>query len=259
MRGGLSSPRPDGQGIVKCWNMTTNSEMELAGHQGNVYCLAAGSNMLFSGGFDKTIRVYSYDAAAGAFAPSATMQAHEQAVLVLEVVEGLLFSGGAEGHIKVWDLAQGACVQDIAAHTGHLVMELVFWEHHLLSCAMDGKVKVWASNAASWASPNFQLLQTFPPDAPGGGDVFSRRQTAAGDETPLVSICGCADTAGQPVLLASQNDSKVNLLALPSFQRRGECFLPSDQYARALAYGPGGMFFTGDSGGVVKCWRFATA
>jgi hypothetical protein len=49
---------------------------------------------------------------------------------------------------------------------------------------------------------------------------------------------------------------QVKLLALPSFQPRGEVFLPQGQYARALAYGPGGMFFTGDSGGVVKCWGF---
>jgi hypothetical protein len=59
--------------------------------------------------------------------------------MVLEVVAGVLFSGGADGHIKVWDLAAGACVQDIAAHAG-LLMELLFWEQHLLSCAMDGQV-----------------------------------------------------------------------------------------------------------------------
>jgi hypothetical protein len=66
---------------------------------------------------------------------------------------------------------------------------------------------VWASNAAEGAAPNFQLLQTFPQ----ASDVFGGRQPAkqADEHTPLVSICGCADAAGQPVLLASQNDSKV--------------------------------------------------
>lgn len=67
--------------------------MELPGHQGNVYCLAAGANMLFSGGHDKTIRVYSYDQAAAAFAPQATLQVaftpsttHERTVVKEECV-----------------------------------------------------------------------------------------------------------------------------------------------------------------------------
>jgi hypothetical protein len=70
---------------------------------------------------------------------------------------------------------------------------------------------VWASNAAEGAAPNFQLLQTFPQ----ASDVFGGRQPAkqADEHTPLVSICGCADAAGQPVLLASQNDSKVTTTA----------------------------------------------
>jgi hypothetical protein len=78
-----------------------------------------------------------------------------------------------------------------------------------------------------------------------------------------VEIGGRRETAAWAISHPKPTDSppfvapvQVKLLALPSFQPRGEVFLPQGQYARALAYGPGGMFFTGDSGGVVKCWGF---
>eukprot|EP00854_Cymbomonas_tetramitiformis_P020771 gene20771-24899_t len=78
------------EGVVKAWNMQTNQQMDLTGHQdedltwaripdreqGAVYALATGNNMLFSGGHDTSIRVWSFDAATKGFVFTSTLQAH---------------------------------------------------------------------------------------------------------------------------------------------------------------------------------------
>lgn len=55
------------QGLIKVWNTTTGAEYVLEGHQGAVLSLAAANGALFSGGHDKTLRVWVMDPATGGF------------------------------------------------------------------------------------------------------------------------------------------------------------------------------------------------
>lgn len=50
--------------------MATGAQHDLPGHQDEVLALAAAGGMLFSGGKDKSIRAWQFDASAGVFAPS---------------------------------------------------------------------------------------------------------------------------------------------------------------------------------------------
>ena len=58
---------PNNQGIIKVWNTASGAEFVLEGHQGAVLSLAAANGALFSGGHDKTLRVWVMDAATGGF------------------------------------------------------------------------------------------------------------------------------------------------------------------------------------------------
>ena len=52
------------------WNMSTGAQHDLPGHQDEVLALAAAGGLLFSGGKDKSIRAWQFDANAGVFAAS---------------------------------------------------------------------------------------------------------------------------------------------------------------------------------------------
>lgn len=52
------------------YNLTTGAQHDLAGHQEEVFALAAANGLLLSGGKDMSIRVWQHDTASGTFQPS---------------------------------------------------------------------------------------------------------------------------------------------------------------------------------------------
>lgn len=117
------------QGIIKVWNTASGAEFVLEGHQGAVLSLAAANGALFSGGHDKSLRVWVMDPASGGFGCQVrtsdmrhavdgmgvcvlAMTANSQAVLTaaqgghkapiqsLTSVGSFLFSGDWQGTLK---------------------------------------------------------------------------------------------------------------------------------------------------------------
>lgn len=46
--------------------------------------------------------------------------------------------------IQVWDPNTLECVATLSGHSDG-VMSLLYWENYLLSCSLDGTIKVWAT------------------------------------------------------------------------------------------------------------------
>eukprot|EP00959_Pyramimonas_sp_CCMP1952_P065009 1357156-Pyramimonas_sp.AAC.1 len=192
-----------------------------------VYALAAGNGMLFSGGQDKTIRVHTFNQADNSFVFSAALTAHTKSVHVLVVSGDLLFSGGGEGNIIMWSLTSGqplqvtreflcyqhtagicrnaqqlallcaraACtlriekrrhpsderqrsvvdcnglrslpLQSLPAHSSH-ILQLVYWENHLLSCGLDGELKVCVTTVADTFRSVWARFYNLTAEAPSG-------------------------------------------------------------------------------------------
>lgn len=246
------------EGVVKAWNMQTNQQMDLTGHQGAVYALATGNNMLFSGGHDTSIRVWRFDAATAGFVFASTLQAHTAGVSSLEVAENTrLLSGSMDASIKMWDLTTGQLLQSIDQAHQDVVTQMVYWESHLLSCAIDGSIKVWGASATN---PGMLELKTSFPEDPNAGSPFGGGGARPTTRDGVLTMCGLLDGKQQPLLLAStitnQKFESGRLLDLPNFTERGVIFSPPDVSIRAVAYGPPGLFFTGDSLGTVKVWKF---
>lgn len=92
------------------------------------------SGLLFSGGLDASIRVWELNAAAGVFSQRAALthdsgNGHRAAVHALLVAGQFMFSGDRAGEVKVWNLADGQCVQTIErAHEGPIMKMLVWGE-----------------------------------------------------------------------------------------------------------------------------------
>ena len=55
---------------MQVYNLTTGAQHDLAGHQEEVFALAAANGLLLSAGKDMSIRVWQHDTASGTFQPS---------------------------------------------------------------------------------------------------------------------------------------------------------------------------------------------
>jgi WD40 repeat protein len=158
------------------WHLVSGAQHDLAGHTDQVLALAAANNCLFSGGKDMSIRVWSFDMAAGTFAPSvracsgspsylywahlACMQAGTFSPSV-RACSGSLFllmthlmalacmharlAGGLQGCLMILQCGVDAQVVITAAQGGHTapVQALLPFGQWLVSADWLGNLKVW--------------------------------------------------------------------------------------------------------------------
>uniref|UniRef100_A0A0E0KU63 C3H1-type domain-containing protein n=1 Tax=Oryza punctata TaxID=4537 RepID=A0A0E0KU63_ORYPU len=144
-------------------------------------------------------------------------------VHALAVGNGMLFAA-----IQVWDLATLQWTQTLSGHTG-AIMSLLCWDQFLLSSSLDQTIKVWAT------------MET-------GSPVVT--YTHNEDDGALALAC-MQDAQLNPILLCSTNDNIVHLYELPSFANRDKISFEAE--VGAVKNGPGGLIFTGDEIGELKC------
>ncbi|KAJ7157842.1 hypothetical protein O6H91_Y547900 [Diphasiastrum complanatum] len=151
---------------VKAWNMQTAAQQSLSGPKGQVHALAIISDLLFAGSQDGSILAWKFNFALNAFEPAASLWGHTGAVIALQTAGGRLYSGSMDKSIMVWDLSNGQCLQTLHGHS-NVVMSLLCWEQFLLSCSLDGFIKVWQANA----SGTLEVAYTFPEDSEAAGSL----------------------------------------------------------------------------------------
>ena len=102
-------------------------------------CVSADGSRLFSGGPNKTIKVWDMTGAC-----LYTLEGHTSMVVTLCVSPdgSRLFSGSYDNTIKVWDVATGACLQRLQGHTDS-VFSVCVSGSRLFSGSRDNTIKVW--------------------------------------------------------------------------------------------------------------------
>lgn len=239
-------------GLIKVWNTATGAEQSLSGPKGQILSLMTVNGMLFSGSNDSVIHVWKFNAQTSTFDPMAALSAanggHTLPVQAMVVLNQFMCTADWGGNIKVWDMGAGACVQTIEGAHDNVIMGLVNWQGHLVSCSLDSTIKIWqpVETPAPGAVLDIQPVYVHPPDASGG------KATEFGG---VLAIAGTLDGQQKPILLASHNEERVvRLWELPTFAERGE--LNSVHDARALTTGGPGYIVTGDKHGTVKMWQW---
>ncbi|KAL3132561.1 hypothetical protein ABBQ32_009100 [Trebouxia sp. C0010 RCD-2024] len=249
------------EGMVRAWHIDLGTDLVLPGrHRGAVLCLAQAAQLLFSGGQDTTIKVWSFDAASQAFQPlvelSQARGGHDSSVQCITVDQQYLYSADWHGCIKVWGMQQGQCLQTIPSAHGPsatpnyagLVMGLLPYQGYLLSCALDGSVKVWAP--CETPQPNAVLESTPNYSHPSSSDAGQREEYGG-----VLAMCGTSDSKQSAVVLTSHSQENIiRMHGLPDFEDRGQLSAIKD--ARALAAVPGGLIVAGDAAGTVKTWQW---
>jgi WD40 repeat protein len=107
------------EGAVSAWRC----ERTLAGHGGEVICVATWGGKMASGSGDKRIRVW--DVGAGTL--EQMLAGHEGAVVALATCGQRLISSSVDRTVKVWSMATWACVhtvQTYAAGSAQLIWSL---------------------------------------------------------------------------------------------------------------------------------------
>ncbi|MBS0604679.1 MAG: WD40 repeat domain-containing protein [Verrucomicrobia bacterium] len=127
---------------IKVWDLNTNTcTATLQGHDNAVMSLALDGQKLFSGSSDNTIKIWDLNTNTC----TATLQGHDNAVMSLALDGQKLFSGSSDNTIKIWDLNTNTCTATLQGHM-RTVSSLAQDGQRFFSGSYDKAIKVWDLN-----------------------------------------------------------------------------------------------------------------
>jgi WD40 repeat protein len=239
---------------IRLWDLTTGKEARrLSGHLGTVVCLAFSPDgrLLASGGHDEN---YQYEGP-GRFARQV--------------------SGDTDRTIRLWDVASGKPVRELAGHTS-AVTSLQFLQNGagLLSGSNDGTMRLWDV-------PSGKLQRTLAPRGQvtplclGPGGLLARVSSPNEEgELRLWDLStegsvpwpggmgrdmGLTAVSADGTLLAGVRDRIVYLYEAHTGRRLRRLGGAEDYSLNALAFSPDGkLLAAGDGGPHLRVWEVAT-
>lgn len=116
------------------------------GHTNGVMCLQFDDNILATGSYDSTIKIWDI----GTGEEIRTLHGHTSGIRALQFDDTKLISGSLDMTLKVWNWRTGECISTFQGHTGGIIT-LHFDSNILASGSVDKTVKIW----------NFQDKSTF--------------------------------------------------------------------------------------------------
>ena len=85
----------------------------LEGHTDCVNSVAIKDNLIISGSWDKTIRIWELDSGKCL----KTLEGHTNFVRSVAIKYNLIISGSDDNTIRIWDIDSGVCLKTLEGHT----------------------------------------------------------------------------------------------------------------------------------------------
>jgi len=126
------------------WKYGRCSIRTFKGHTNGVMCLQFDDNILASGSYDATIKIWDIESGK----ELRTLSGHTSGIRCLQFDEHKLMSGSLDGTLKMWDLNTGKLVRTLTGHTGG-VISLHFEGTTIVSGSQDNTVNVWDFKSCS--------------------------------------------------------------------------------------------------------------
>lgn len=126
------------------WKIGTNwrygrcSTKQLKGHTNGVTCLQLEDNILASGSYDATIKIWNVETGE----EIRTLRGHQAGIRALQFDDTKLISGSLDHTIKIWNWHTGECISTLQGHTDG-VISVHFDGHLLASGSVDKSVKIF--------------------------------------------------------------------------------------------------------------------
>lgn len=120
------------------WKYGRCSIKTFKGHTNGVMCLQFEDNILATGSYDTTIKIWDTDTGE----ELRTLRGHQSGIRCLQFDDTKLISGSIDRTIKVWNWRTGECISTYTGHRGG-VIGLHFDASILASGSVDKTVKIW--------------------------------------------------------------------------------------------------------------------
>ena len=120
------------------WKYGRCSIKVFRGHTNGVMCLQFDDNILATGSYDSTIKIWNIDTGECI----RTLHGHTSGVRTLQFDDTKLISGSMDKTLRVWNWRTGECIATYPGHTGGIV-GLHFEGNILASGSVDRTVKIW--------------------------------------------------------------------------------------------------------------------
>ncbi|KAL2141609.1 hypothetical protein VTI28DRAFT_2155 [Corynascus sepedonium] len=124
------------------WKYGRCSVKTLKGHTNGVTCLQLDDNILATGSYDATIKIWNIETGQ----EIRTLRGHTRGIRALQFDDSKLISGSLDNTIKIWNWHTGECISTLQGHTDGVVS--VHFEAQLLaSGSIDKSVKIFDFNS----------------------------------------------------------------------------------------------------------------
>lgn len=120
------------------WKYGRCSTKNFRGHTNGVMCLQFFDNILATGSYDATIKIWDIDTGSEV----RTLTGHTEGVRCLQFDDTKLISGSMDRTLKVWNWRTGECLSTYSGHHGGII-GLHFRGDLLASASVDKTVKLW--------------------------------------------------------------------------------------------------------------------
>lgn len=108
------------------------------GHTSDIMCLQFDDNILMTGSYDTTIKVWDIESCQ----EIRTLTGHTSGIRCLQFDDTKLISGSIDRSLKVWNWRTGECISTYVGHNGG-VIGLHFDSTIVASSSMDRTIKIW--------------------------------------------------------------------------------------------------------------------
>ena len=120
------------------WKYGRCSTEIFSGHANGVMCLQFYDNILATGSYDATIKIWDIETGK----ELRTLRGHTSGVRCLQFDDNKLISGSLDTTLRVWNWRTGECISTYNCHTGG-VISLHFDANILVSGSVDRTARIW--------------------------------------------------------------------------------------------------------------------